>query len=202
MIKFLTLILFSFQICSSQDTLRTFKLVKGQKHKTINYADNIDILNNKTFNNGDSTERTINGKFLFISNDSIAVKPTYYRDVKYYDHTGSGVNDDWYKYKTFCKNQDTLMKVHLKDINIFAYNRKYFPKISRYAFYASLVTALIISPIVSIEKGGFNKNRFKTISAISGGAAFLTITFGLASMNREFLLIPTKKKKHIWTIQK
>ncbi len=191
----------TFQFCFSQDTLRNIRLSKGKKTSVIRFYDEVEVLNKKTFLHKDSMERTLTGNFLFVTNDSIAIKPIWLRDIRFYDHSGQINIDDWYKYRNFCANQDTAIKVSLKELNYIHYNRQKAPRVFRYSFFASAATALIVSPLVSIERGGFNRSRFRTISSISGGAAVIFCVCLGISLEKEHFLKAKKSKTKVWEIK-
>jgi hypothetical protein len=66
----------------------------------------------------------------------------------------------------------------------------------------ALVSGLVVSPLVSIEKDGFNKQRFKTITGISLGTLPLWITIGVAFNWQKFQLKPEKHKTKLWKIER
>ena len=195
-----TLFLFFLLIMSyeliSQDTLKSIRLTFGSKAKTIHTTDNIQIhIDSIPIVNG-YLNRIVCGHFLYLLHDTIALQPEYIK----FDSSNATLSGK--RYLSFPPRWDTTIKTNIRDINRIVYERQKFPKIMRYSFFASVLTALVISPLVSIEKGGFNHDRFKTISSISGGTAFLTLIFGLVSHEKYYELIPSNKKKRVWTIQK
>ena len=92
-------------------------------------------------------------------------------------------------------------KVPLKDIYKIYYERSDWKTFTLRATLLSLATALIVSPLISIQKSGFNQDRFSKLTTASLGVAVLSISFGIAFSQKEFLIRSTKKSNKTWTIK-
>jgi hypothetical protein len=102
----------------------------------------------------------IGGRFKYFENDSLVLKVKWEMpDV----NLGN-------KYDEYPKNAGLMAKIHYNDVEELIYYRKYVNYISAGFMGATYVSGLIVSPLVSIEKGRrFNTQRFLTISGISAG---------------------------------
>ena len=188
-----------FSSVFGQDTLKTLHLVRNSRTMSIGLSDNIEIQRDKFINSMDIESKHIVGKYKGVIGDSILIRPFYVRDEtfpnKKFIATTYGI-----EYTSFLK-KDTIMKVNLKEVNRITYIRQNVPRVMRYISVSSLFTGLILSPIVSIEKSGFNTDRLKKVSITSGivlFSSYLVITF---TINKKHDLIKLRGKEKLWTIQ-
>ena len=188
-----------FYALSGQDTLSTLHLVRNSRTMNIRLLDEIEIHKDKFINSIDIESKHIVGKYKGVIGDSIIISPYYVRDETFPDKkfiaTTYGI-----EYTSFLK-KDTVVKVNLKEINRIIYIRKNVPRVMRYLIVSSLFTGLILSPLFSIEKSGFNTDRYKKVSITSGTvmlSSYLVITF---TIDKKHDLIKLRGKEKLWTIQ-
>lgn len=185
---FLTVICASFTSALAQDTLRSFKMVSGNKVKKF-HSDLFFTIEEDVVINQQAKTKALTGHFMFICRDTIYIQPTFEtQDVK-----GS-------VFKIYSENTDSLKYAPISEINRIVYDRK-ISSVSAASFWLFSATALVASPILSIKRNGFDTQKFFRISGISlGGAAVclgITAVFGERSLE----IKPSTGKKRIWKFQ-
>ncbi len=143
----------------------------------------------------DSIEYHVRGDFMAINNDSIIIQS---EDIDIHDFYKKNTDSLHYLVKSIPTG---FAKVPLKDISKIYYERSDWKTFTLRATLVSLASALIISPIISIQKGGFNGDRFSKVTTASLGVAVLSVSFGIAFSQKEILIKPTKKSNKTWTIK-
>lgn len=180
MYKLLLFFILLYNHTFSQDTLKTFKLVSGTKTKTIKFDRFLTIVTNDSC--------SLSGSFLFCLDKQIFLTPY----VK--------TNND--KPSTIFEEHNTYqIPTTIKNIDKIVYDRSTLTTLTGCTFWASTISAFIVSPLVSLKKsGGFNKDRFFTISGISLGTAMISAGVFIVFGEKVFYIKPIDKKR-TWTIE-
>lgn len=164
-------VLICFSVYSQRDDLRLFKL-PDKKH-SIRVKTGAWLSLSRRLYTPDSmrVNETISGRLVFATNDSINLNVDEYI-------TSSKIDSALYK-QTMIRKQGWPNKPYktesypLSDIRMLRYQNKsgeVFTKVGTYLFFASLVTAAVVAPLVSIDykNGTFNMDTYKSV-VIAGG---------------------------------
>lgn len=187
-------------VTNSCDSIKTyshdfFYFSKDSKMKDVGKHKDLSIYYEKKGLLNDSIQYRTRGEFMHLNNDTITIKTP---DIEVHDF--------------YRKNTDTLhnfskqtesgyAKINIKDISKIYYERTTWKQITLQTTLLSILTGAIISPLISIQKNGFNHERFKNVSLTSLGVMTLSISFGIGFSQQEYLLKPTKKNKKVWKIK-
>ncbi|MGZ3920457.1 MAG: hypothetical protein ACXVC7_09200 [Bacteroidia bacterium] len=171
--------LFVISSLKSQDTLKTFKLICGDQSKTVNSKQSLHL---ETQDGG-----KILGSFVYKIHNSI-----------YLTECTQIFPDKTYKLSS--ENGNQSIPTEINQINRVIYERDAVIKIGGGTFWTSAITAVVISPLLSIKRGGgFDKNKCFMISGIAGGIALLSLGV-VAVFGEKIFYLKTYKNKRIWTI--
>lgn len=183
--------------CDSENSnaYSSFTFQRGKKTKEVLIHHDLSVHYEKKGLQGDSLEFHVRGDYMSITDDSLVIQSDELNIHDFYKK-----NTDSLHY--FSKmTPSSFIKVPIKDISKIYYERSEWKTFTLRTTLLSITTALIISPLVSIQKGGFNRDRFNKVTLTSFGVAILSISFGIAFSQKEFLCKPTKKSNKIWTIK-
>lgn len=173
----------------------TFYLSRGKKTKEINKYKDLSVHFQKKGISHDSIQFRVRGEFLIITKDTLVIKSNEIEIHDFYKPKTDSLHD-FYK-----KTQSDLVKVPIKDIFKIYYTRDKWQTFTQRTALISLASAIIVAPLVSIEKGKFNTDRFSKVSLTSLGVMTLSISLGIGFSQKEYLLIPNKKKNKNWKIK-
>jgi hypothetical protein len=180
---------------ANSNSYSSFDFCRGSKTKEVLGYHDLSVHYDKNGIKNDSVKFHVRGDFISITNDSIIIQSEDF-DVH-----------DFYK-----KNTDSLhyfskvatsgfVKVPMKDISKIYYERSEWKTFTLRTTLLSLASALIVSPLISIQKSDFNYERFSKVTTASLGVAVLSISFGIAFSQKEFLIKPTRKSNKTWKIK-
>jgi hypothetical protein len=180
---------------SCDDQHKIFFLVRNKKTKEFTSNNTINVCYRYKGLKNDSIERYIQAAhFVCVKNDTMVVRAenmnayNHYREKKdslkwYYNH----LSYEFYKIP----------------INSIQYIKKQRGAVMGSAFLlglASIVSGAIVSPLISIQKSGFNNDRFLKVSGTSLGVLAVSITVGITCSIKHFQIKPSKKRKKIWKL--
>ncbi|MES2566025.1 MAG: hypothetical protein V4565_04130 [Bacteroidota bacterium] len=143
----------------------------------------------------DSLQYRVRGDFISISNDTITIRTSELEVHDYYKKNTDTLHNFYRKIET------GFAKVPTKDITKIYYSRGNLQTLTTLTSFLSFASALIVAPLISIQKGGFNRGRYKKVSLTSFGVMTLSISFGIGFSQKGYLLKPTKKRNKIWKIE-
>lgn len=172
-----------------------FFFVQDKKSKKVLMHHDISVHYDKKGLKNDSVEYHVRGDFMSITSDSMIIQTTDFEIHNFYKRNTDSLH---FLSKPLPSG---FAKVPLKDIYKIYYERSDWKTFTLRTTLVSLATALIVSPLISIQKGGFNHDRFNKVTTASLGVAVLSISFGIAFSQKEFLIRSTKKSDKIWTIK-
>jgi hypothetical protein len=173
----------------------SFEFQRNKKTKEVLGHHDLSVHYEKKGIKNDSLEFHVRGDFMSITNDSMVIQS---EDFDVHDFYKKNTDSLHYLSKTVASG---FVKVPLKDISKIYYERSDWKTFTLRTTLLSLASALIVSPLISIQKGGFNQDRFNKVTTASLGVAVLSITFGIAFSQKEFLIKPTKNSNKTWTIK-
>lgn len=184
----------------SCDSIKThsresFYLSRGKKTKDIRRHHDLSVYYEKKGLQHDSIEFRARGDFMNIADDSIVIKTEELEIHDFYKKNTDTLHNFYQKNKT------GFVKIPIKDITKMYYKREIGTQIATQTALLSFVSALIVAPLVSIQKKGFNTDRYKKVSLSSLGVMTLSIGIGVGISQKEFLLTPTKKNNKTWKIE-
>jgi hypothetical protein len=166
---------------TQNQTHTSFYLKKGKKTKEIYVNSDLSIYSYHIGQRNENIKHHASGELLAIIKDTLVLNST-----------------TMYSYNK--KYSDSIIKISIPEINKIYNIRSKVQGVTICTTLLSVVTALIISPLISIQKNGFNKERFAIVSGTSIGIMALSITIGATFGQKVFLIQPTKKNKKVWTI--
>jgi hypothetical protein len=186
-----------FLSCNSPSFIRRdeFYFSRDKKLKKIKHYDDISLYFQKKGIIHDSIQYQVRGGLLAIIKDTIVVKSDEIEIHDFYKTKTDSLHD-YYK-----NTQMGLFKVPINDIYTVYKTRSNWSTITRRTALISLATALIISPLISIGKTGFNSERFRAVSLTSLGVMTLSISFGIGFSQRKYMLLSSKKNDKLWKIK-
>ena len=174
---------------------QSFYFKRENRKKAITKYNDLSVYSEKKGLKNDSIEYDVRGKFMAITNDTMIIES---EDV--YIHNFYFKNNDSLHYHPI-KTSNGFTKIPLINISKIYYGRDKFKTFTLRTTLICLATALIVSPLISIQKGGFNGDRFRKVTGTSLGVMVLSISFGIGFSQKEFLIWPTKKNKKTWVIK-
>jgi hypothetical protein len=188
-----------FIVTRSCDTINesrheSFYFTRNKKAREIVSYNDLSVHSQKKGLYNDSIEYSVRGDFIGIINDSMVIRTD---EIEVHDFYKINT-DSLHSYSK--KPLDGFAKISVKDISKIYYARDEWKTFTLRASLLSFATALIVSPLISIQKGGFNGNRFSKVSGVSCGVMILSISFGIAFSQKEYLILPTKKNLKTWKI--
>lgn len=193
---FYTLFLLTCANFHGQTVRNSFTLVCGKKSVKVNSRDVLTLHLNDILNDGNIINRKATGPMNYIDTINIALDTVSYKDK----FVGKPFKNR--KYWALENNVFKTVSFNVSDINVVSTHREGFLVAMRVTLVSSLVTALIVSPLASLENGKVNFEKVKIISGVSiatcGLSLLLSKTFGA----KNHRLIPAGNKNKIWTIQK
>ncbi|MGZ3885255.1 MAG: hypothetical protein ACXVPQ_11210 [Bacteroidia bacterium] len=160
--------------------LSYFWLTKGYKIRDIFRYDKIDI--RSTRNN---IRYRSKGYFIGIRGDTLFVDTTRVAN----DHFSMTGRD------TF---PPIFKKVLIPNITKFYHERKKLNPIFGWGIAASVLSFTIVSPLISIQKKGFNSERFFIVGGSSLATMHLLIGARIVLGKKKMIVIPKNKKKRHW----
>lgn len=172
---------------SKNDT--TIKTKEVLKHKTLS------VYSEKKGTQHDSIKYNIKGEFTALINDSIIMRAD---DIEVHDFYKKN-NDSLHCF--YKKAESGIVKIPIKDISKIYYSRDGWTTFGVRSTLLALASAFILSPLISIQKSGFNIERFSKVSLISIGVIPVSISLAIAFSQKKFLLKPDKKSNKIWKIE-
>jgi hypothetical protein len=179
--------------CEPTKPYESFSFFNGKKEKEVRKHQDLSVHSQKTGLKNDSVEYHVKGEFMGIENDSMIIQAEEKEIHNFYRR------DSLHAYTV--KVPSRFVKVPLGDLTKIYYTREKWKTFTLRSALVSLASALVVAPLVSIQKGGFNTERFAKVSGTSFGVMVLSISFGIAFSQKEFLLMPTKKSNKVWTIK-
>jgi hypothetical protein len=183
--------------CDSADpnAYTSFNFYRQGKTKEIFEHHDLSVHYDKKGLRNDSIEMRVRGHFMSIKNDTMVIESDYLRI-----HNLHKKNADSSHY-SFITTPTGFVKVPVTDISRIYYTRHEWKTFTSRITLASFVTAFVVSPLISIQKGGFNGDRFGKVTAASSCLAVLSISLNIAFSQKKFLIKPTKKSNKTWTIK-
>jgi hypothetical protein len=174
---------------TAQDAITTFTLVSGKKSKVFTSRDFIQVQNDTLVNDKIKTGQ-ITGEFLYIKNNNFFLKPMILED----DVKSTS-------YKWFSENTDSIIGYREKNISRIVYDT-HAGTVGAVGFWISGISAFVVSPLVSIKKGGkFDLQKCLTISGISLGSMVLSAGVIILFGDRSLEVSPTSaSKKRRWVV--
>ena len=173
----------------------SFYFKREKRVKKINKFNDLSVYSEKKGLKNDSIEYDVRGKFMAVTNDTMIIES---EDV--FIHNFYFKKNDSLHYHSI-KTTNGFAKIPLLNISKIYCGRDKFKTFTLRTTLVCLATALIVSPLISIQKGGFNGDRFRKVSGTSLGVMVLSISFGIGFSQKEFLIWPTKKNKKTWVIK-
>ena len=165
------------------------------KEKEILKHNNLSIYSEQKGILHDSIEYNIKGEFTAIINDSLIMRTD---DIEVHDFYKKNTDSLHCFYK---KTESGHVKVPIRDISKIYYTRDGWTTFGVRSTLLALASAFIVSPLISIEKSGFNIERFSKVSLISIGVIPVSISLAIAFSQKKFLLKPDKKSNKVWKIE-
>lgn len=167
----------------------TFYVKKGRgfgNYKKIRQPDVLSVnFSNRGLSN-DSLEYNVKGDFIVLTGDTIVIKSN---KLIVHDFYKRNVDSSYYsKYLV-----SGFQKVNINDITLIKRRREVFQNSIITISLLSLVSAIVVSPVASIQKHGFNMERFAKISGTSLGVTTLAVTFGVLFGSEKFLIVNGSK---------
>lgn len=180
---------------TNDNSFCSFDFCRKSKVKNVNRYHDLSVHYSKKGIKTDSLEYHVRGDFMTIAEDSMVIES---EEVSVHDF-----------YKTYTDSlhffskivSGGFVKVPLKDISKIYYERSEWKTFTLRTTLVSFASAFIISPLLSIQKNGFNYDRFSKITFSSLGVAVVSVTFGIAFSQKEFLIRSTKKNDKVWIIK-
>ena len=172
---------------------KSFSFVNRKKEKEVWKCHNLSVHSQRRGLKNDGVEYHVRGGFMGIANDSMIIETEEQEIHNFYRRDSLHACD--------IKVPSGFMKIPVKDITKIYYTREKWNTFILRTTLVSLTSALIVSPLVSIQKGGFNTDRFAKVSSTSFGVMILSVSIGIAFCQKEFLLMPNKKSNKVWTIK-
>jgi hypothetical protein len=163
-------------------------MVSGKKEKLF-LAESYFTIQEDTIINNKLKTKSLTGHFLYICRDTLYMLPT---------HESQDILSA--KYKTYGENTDSLKYAPLSEINRIIYDRP-IGSISAACFWLFAGTALVASPLLSIQRKGFDTPKFLRISGISLGGAVLCMGITAVFGERTLEIWPPGAKKRLWSFR-
>lgn len=184
------------QACDSANSNNylSFNLVSSKKTKEVVRLDDLSVHFQKKGINHDSIEYRVRGDFMSITNDTMNL---YSDEIDVHDFYKK--NTDSLHYHSQAINPG-FVKIPVKEISKIYYGREQWKTFTLGTTLISFATALIVAPLISLQKKGFNHERFNSVALPALGVMSLSITFGIAFSQKEYLLRSDKKEKKIWLL--
>ncbi len=177
------------------DTYPSFYFLRNKKSKEVGRYHDLSVHLEKKGIKNDSLQFHLRGYFMGIEKDTMVIQCEEMYVHDFYKPKTDSLHDYW---KTVPKG---FAKVAVADICKVYYERSEWKTLTSRTTLVSLATAILISPLISIQKSGFNNDRFSKVTGASLGVAVLSISFGIAFSQKPFLIKPTKKDNKTWTIK-
>ena len=182
--------------CSAQDTIigDSFELRFNNKIKFIEPSENVTIV---TIYRQDSSKLEIEPQAIItypLLRDTIVVKPTR---VEYDNHARN--NKPWSQSSNYHPNSKTEIKLSITDIDKIKVKRDGVRVPTAIIGYASLISALIVAPAISIGKD-FNYKRYSNVVGYSLITMTAALTIHLTFGTKTYHLKKYKNKK-TWTLK-
>jgi hypothetical protein len=180
---------------SKSNSYSHFAFQRGNKYKEVLSSHDLSVHYEKKGFKNDSLQFHVRGDFINITNDSMIIQT---EELDMHDFYKTNIDS----LHRFSKQIETgFVKVPLSAINKIFYERSDWKTFTLRTTILSLACALVVSPLISVQKGGFNSDRFSKVTTASLGVAVLSISFGIAFSQKEFLLKSSKKKNKPWVIR-
>jgi hypothetical protein len=174
----------------------SFYFEQGKKWKEVHRYNGLSIYSIKRGVHHDSIEYHSSGDFLAVINDTIILNSDAISEHNFYKKNTDSTH---YLLKEF--EREMPVKIPLNEISKVYYSRGMLQDVTIKTTLLSLFTGFIVSPLISIQKNGFNRDRFAAVSGTSMGVMVLSITVAAIFGQKGFLIQATKKNKKVWIIQ-
>lgn len=185
-----------------RDTVRVsaFLLVSGKKSFRVDKDDYLELYYKSVGLGNDSVQRSINGFFAYCKGDSIGMAQFDVKDLLYFD-------DSLYlrkKQKLYTKLflSDTVHFYCLSKVDRMVTENKTIERIMGVGFGAAVLSALVLSPILSVNHGHADWAKMGKITGFSALAGLGFMTCSLVYWPRKHELRQVKGSKRIYTIRK
>jgi hypothetical protein len=164
-------------------------MVSGKKEKLF-FAESYFTIQEDTIINNKIKTRALTGHFMYICSDTLYMLPTYEsQDI----HS--------VRYKTYGENTDSIKYAPISEISRIIYDRP-IGSVSAACFWLFAGTALVASPILSINRNGsFDTSKFLKISGISLGGAALCLGITAVFNERTLEIWPPGARKRLWNFR-
>ena len=187
------ILIFISALCLSQTDIH---LTRGEKKSTIVIGKTIELATSHIGTDKDSTMTGFEGDLIGVFGDSIKIKP-----FRIIENTYTVDKKNLIIEKQFVNDTSTTISLHINEIRKIRKIHTGFQDAAIRVSAVSLITALVVSPLVSINynKGTFNKNRYALITGISLATFTTSLTLSLKFGYREY---KTKDSKRNWSFEK
>lgn len=190
------IIILTVSNCLAQDTIigDSFELRFNNKVKYVEPSENVSIV---TIYRQDSTKLDIEPQAIITYTslkDTIVVRPSR---IEFYNRAHN--EKPWSQSSSYFPNTKTEIKLSIADIDKIKVKRDGVRVPTAIIGYASLISALIVAPIVSVGKE-FNYKRYSTVAGYSLITMTASLTIHLAFGTKTYHLKKYKNKK-TWTLK-
>lgn len=148
---------------------------------TVNFKKQIDKVD---------VEYYLQGSLAGIVNDTMIIRGEEYEVRDFHKRNAKSMK---YSHKS------TLQKIPVKNIDLIKKSRPVFQSFVITTTLLALVSAVVVSPVISMKKNGFSTNKFLKVSGVSLGIATLSVTFGVVFGSKKFATNDSSKK-NTWRI--
>ena len=184
--------------CFAQDSLvNEFHLTSKSKTKTIRSSSDITIISGWRWK-PDSSKIDIEPQYekaFYLSNDTFIIRPS-----RVYHQLYRMPTDNKFLTITDYKVNDTnKVKLPISDIVKIKVKRKFIILPTFFIGYAALTSAVLVAPIVSIDKK-FNIDRYKKVAGYSLALATTMLTINLAFGTKTYHIKQYKNRK-TWALK-
>lgn len=173
----------------------SFTLKSGSKSKTIYAGQEMSIYLLKKGNRGDSLYMRYSSAFVKLRQDTLYVTASGFSENRLY-----AMHPDSSRFNSVDFGRDSLLAIPVGEIATIYYNRSRLRNVATLAGAASILSALIVGPAISFEKGGFNNQRFESVAGVSFAVLAAAIVTGCGWGQKNYRLVPAKHKR-VWLIQ-
>jgi hypothetical protein len=176
------------------NTYPSFSFVKKRRSKQMTRGDALSIYYDKKGLTHDSISYNVKGEFLELIRDTmiIGVEDLYVHDF-YKRYTDS-------LHSFYVRKPEPFVKVPLKDITKVYKDRDLITPMFLTAGLA-FASALLVAPLISIQKGGFNADRYASVSLSSLGVMSAAIATGIIFGQKKFVIKRGTKNHRTWKIK-
>ncbi len=177
---------------SCDDKLSSLYMEKGKKYKEISRYDRLSVFFETRGIKTDSVAYNVQGDMVTIMDDTMII---HSEELEVHDYYKRNTDPFHFYYKNIPRR---FQKIPLKDITLIKKTRPVLQTSVISLTLLSLVSAIVVSPLVSIQKDGFNANRFRKVSGVSLGIATISVSTGVLFGSKKFLVKPTSRERNVW----